>query len=64
MVKKWLTVIQYLTAAEESRVGVQNHWNGVYLAGMKPSNRWCLSFLKVLFLLTLSTCMMMALSYL
>jgi len=62
MAKDWMMVIQYLISGEDSRMGIQDYWNGVFLAGMNPLNRACLGFLKVLFLLTLSTGIMMLVS--
>lgn len=62
MAKDWLMVIRYLVSAEESRIGRKDYWNSVFLAGKTPLNRTCLEISKVLFLITLSTCVMIALT--
>jgi len=63
MTQDWFMVIRYLVSAEESRIGRTDYWNSVFLAGKTPFNRACLGILKVSFLMTLSICMMMALSW-
>ncbi len=62
MAKDWLMVIRYLVSAEESRIGRKDYWNSVFLEGKTPLNRTCLKFSKVLFLISLSTCVMIALT--
>ena len=62
MTKDWLMVIRYIVAAEESRIGRKDYWNSVFLADRTALGRTCLGISKVLFLITLSTCIMMALT--
>jgi len=48
--------------AEESRIGRKDYWNSVFLAGKTPLNSMCLEISKVLFLITLSTSVIIALT--
>lgn len=63
MAKDWLMVVRYLVASEESRIGRKDFWNSVFLAEKTPAHRICLERFKVLFVITLSTCIMMALTW-
>lgn len=62
MKKEWLAVIGYLISGEESRLGRRDPWNSVYLAGKRPFDRTCLSLFKVLFVITLSFCIVMGMA--
>lgn len=62
MAKDWLMVVRYLVSSEESRIGRKDYWNSVFLAGRTPFGKTCLEMSKVLFILTLSTCILAALS--
>ncbi len=60
MAKDWLTVIRYLISAEDSRLGRVDYWNSVFLPGKTPVVRACLEGLKVMVLMSISICMMIA----
>jgi hypothetical protein len=60
----WILALQYLISAEDSRLGRQNHWQEVFLAGLKPLNRNGLALCKLMVLMVLSTGIMMVLAQL
>jgi hypothetical protein len=62
MAEDWLMVIRYLFSGEESRLGRKDYWNSVFLLNRTPFGKTCLQISKVLFLITLSTAIMMALT--
>lgn len=60
----WQMTVLYLLSGEESRLGMQDYWNHVFLPGKVPSKRKLMEIVKALWVIILSVCMAAAISLL
>ena len=56
MTESWRMIVRYLISGEESRLGMGDYWNHVFLPGMSPSKRKLLEMLKILLMIVFAFC--------
>jgi hypothetical protein len=64
MTKSWRKIVLYLISGEESRPGMGDYWNHVFLAGMDPFKRKLLEMFKILLVIVFVVCMTAAIALL
>ena len=64
MTKSWRKIVLYLISGEESRPGMGDYWNHVFLAEMAPFKRKLLERFKILLVIFFVVCMTMAIALL
>ena len=60
----WQKIVLYLISGEESRPGMGDYWNHVFLAGIAPSKRNLLEMYKILLVLVIAVCIPAAIALL
>jgi len=64
MTKSWRKIALYLISSEESRPGIGDYWNHVFLAGMAPFKRNLLEMFKILLVIVFAVCLPAAIALL